>query len=214
MMMPAVMGTLMQLVARSFSQLSGAGFSPGRNPGFGGCGPAGNVTGGAGRSFNPCRDFLGGQSKLPYGCAQAEARGAEVEELASSLPPALGQHARSFWNWGKKLGVDPKFLAAVSMLETGKGTSKAFRNKNNATGVSNARGPVSFSSVDASIERLARVLAEPNGPYAAVHTIDKIGAVFCSVGAGNGANGTNHHWPRMVSRFYSGLGGNPDQSVK
>jgi hypothetical protein len=171
-----------------------------------------------GKPSTPFYDFLGGRSKTSspqVGNGASEACGrAEVGRLASNLPPALGQHAGSFSKWGAKYGVDPKFLAAVSMLETGKGTAKAFRNKNNAMGVSNARGPVSFSSVDASIERVARVLAKPNGPYAGKDTIGQIASVYCSAGAGNDDNGTHHHWLRMVSRFYAGLGGNPDLTVK
>lgn len=135
-------------------------------------------------------------------------------ELASRLPGPLRQHAGAFEHYGKMYGVDPKFLAAISMLETGQGTSKAFRYKRNAMGVSNRSGPIAFGSVEQSIERMARVLAKKNGPYAGKRTIGQIAGVYCPVGAGNDVNGTNHHWPRMVSKFYTQLGGNPSVAVK
>jgi hypothetical protein len=224
----------MQMMMRAFSHGSQGGFSPAMHPGFGNGG--GNLGGGStpssdrgGSSFNPCQNFLGSSSQGAHhgrssvtenqGCSAVQ-NGSGIEPVdqkgqwAANLPPALRQHADSFARHGQKYGVDPKFLAAISMLETGKGSSRAFRNKNNAMGISNARGPIAFSSVDASIERMARVLAKPKGPYAGKHTIGQIARVYCPVGAGNDVNGTNHHWPRMVSRFYAQLGGDPAVAVK
>lgn len=169
------------------------------------------------------QDKYGGKFSLSFQEATSENQGAaspdqqaaasEIGQWARQLPAPLRQHAGSFALHGEKYGVDPRFLAAISMLETGNGTSRAFRNKNNAMGVSNSRGPIAFASVDASIERMARVLSRPDGPYAGRHTINQIASVYCPVGAGNDVNGTNHHWPRMVSRFYASLGGDPGAAV-
>lgn len=156
---------------------------------------------------NPVQNFLGQPSPpLPF---NAGSQG----DWAARLPGPLQRHAGAFQHYGSKYGVDPKFLAAISMLETGQGTSKAFRYKNNAMGVSNRSGPIAFGSVDASIERMARVLAKKDGPYAGRKTIGQIASVYCPVGAGNDVNGTNHHWPSMVSKFYTRLGGNPRSAV-
>lgn len=135
------------------------------------------------------------------------------EQWSAGLPAPLQRYSAVFEKYGEKHGVDPRFLGAISMLETNHGKSSAFRNKNNAMGVSNRSGPVRFSSVEQSIERMARVLASPSGPYAGKRTIGEIAGVYCPVGAGNDVNGTNHHWPRLVSKFYQQLGGDPQSAV-
>ena len=181
-------------------------------PNFGGGCFGGQPHFGGGHCGNPVGNFLGAHQAPPTGHWQQA--GCCGGQLAGRLPGPLQRHAGAFEHYGKKYGVDPKFLAAISMLETGKGTSKAFRYKNNAMGVSNRSGPIAFGSVDQSIERMARVLAKKDGPYAGKRTIGQIAGVYCPVGAGNDVNGTNHHWPRMVSKFYTQLGGNPSVAVK
>jgi mannosyl-glycoprotein endo-beta-N-acetylglucosaminidase len=189
----------------------------GRGGGFQGgpCGsPVGNFLGSQGRFQAPCQNRHSQQPQHfapPCGNWQSAGGGGN---WGGRLPGPLQQHSGAFEHYGQKYGVDPKFLAAISMLETGSGTSSAFRNKNNAMGVSNSSGPIAFGSVDQSIERMARVLAKRDGPYAGRQTIGQIAGVYCPVGAGNDVNGTNHHWPSMVSKFYSQLGGNPSAAVK
>jgi hypothetical protein len=134
-------------------------------------------------------------------------------ELINKLPAPLKHLAPVFVDAGKKYGIDPKFLAAISMLETGKGTSKAFRYKNNAMGVSDRRGPISFSNPAESIYRMARTLANPKGPYRGANTINGIGRIYAPPGAGNDVHGTNGYWATGVSKFYRMLGGDPSQAV-
>lgn len=100
------------------------------------------------------------------------------------------------------------------MLETGKGTSSAFRNKNNAMGVSNSRGPVRFNNPAESIYKMAQTLSRKNGPYGRANTIAQIGRIYAPPGAGNDVNGTNGTWPSGVSKYYQMLGGNPGAAVK
>lgn len=117
------------------------------------------------------------------------------------LPPALGKHADSFEYYGQKYGVDPRFLAAISQLETNNGKSSAFRKKLNAMGVSDSSGPKTFTSVEASIERMARVLASGKGPYRNVKTLKGIGAIYAPPGAGNDPNETNGYWSKGVAKY-------------
>lgn len=130
--------------------------------------------------------------------------------MAPSLAPLEG----AFIEAGKKHGVDPRFLAAVSMLETAGGTSSAFRRKRNAMGVSNSKGPISFGNHKDSIERMARVLASSKGPYAGKNTIAEIAGVYAPPGAGNDPKGTNGYWPTGVAKYFQMLGGNPKSRVK
>lgn len=135
-------------------------------------------------------------------------------DWAQKLPEPMRHLAPAFEKYGKQYNLDPRFLAAISMLETGNGTSKAFKNQKNAMGVSDSKGPISFSSTEQSIERMARVLASSTGPYKGARTIAEIGKIYAPPGAGNDPNGTNGHWPAGVSKYYQQLGGDPSKPVK
>lgn len=128
-----------------------------------------------------------------------------------NLPPGLAPHAKDFEDAGRQYGIDPKFLAAISMVETGDGTSSAFKNKKNAMGISSSSGPTSQNSVRDSIFKMAKTLADPNGPYKGKKTIEAIGATYAPVGASNDPNGTNGGWPAMVKKKLAQLGGDPNR---
>lgn len=122
----------------------------------------------------------------------------EAAELPDRLPPGLQPYAADFIEAAAETGMNPWFLAAVSMFETGDGTSNVFRTKNNAMGISDANGATEQASVRDSIFRQARTLARRNGPYAKAGTIDAIGAIYAPPGAGNDPKGTNAEWPAGV----------------
>ena len=109
--------------------------------------------------------------------------------------------------------MDPRFLAAISMHETGNGTSSAFRNKNNAMGISGKKGPLHISSVEASIDKMARGLAKPTGYYKGKTTIGGVANIYAPVGAGNDPNGLNGYWAKGVARNFRKFGGDPSQQV-
>lgn len=123
----------------------------------------------------------------------------------NSLPPNLQPYGQTFLEAGQQTGVDPALLAAISMHETANGTSSAFRNKNNAMGISNASGPIAFNTVEESIFQQARTLARPTGPYAGKTTIAEIGSVYAPVGAGNDPFSLNQYWTKGVTNFYQKL---------
>lgn len=145
--------------------------------------------------------------------ADSEGRFADTRRDLDRLPPNLRKHADAFQAAGERHGVDPRFLAAIAMQETGGGTSSAFRRKNNAMGVSGRGGPRRFSSVEASIDHMARGLARPDGYYAGRSTIREIGKVYAPRGAANDPNDLNRHWVPNVSRLYEELGGDASQRV-
>jgi hypothetical protein len=134
--------------------------------------------------------------------------------IPDQIPAPLAPHAATFQKAGDNNGIDPRFLMAISMFETGGGKSSAFRNKKNAMGVSNSKGPIKFNSRDDSIYSMARKLASSTGPYRNANTIAEIGAIYSPPGAGNDPNGTNHSWPSQVAAFYRKLGGDPSKPVK
>lgn len=157
----------------------------------------------------------GGPQKVedPNNAGPATGRFQVDPKFKEKLPGPLQGLADKFQQAGQKYNVDPKFLAAISMMETGKGTSSAFRNKKNAMGVSNSKGPIRFNDPAESIERMAKGLANPKGYYRKATTINQIGRIYAPPGAGNDPNGTNGHWPAGVSKFYKQLGGDPSAQV-
>lgn len=131
---------------------------------------------------------------------------------ADKLPDPLKPYATAFTAAGAKYGVDPKVLAAISMHETGNGTSSAFRNKNNAMGVSNNNGPIDTGTVEASIDQMARLLAagqKGQGPYAGKTTIGEIAGTYAPEGAANDPKGLNSSWKSGVAKHLQTLGGEP-----
>ena len=155
-----------------------------------------------------------GEASSASGSSGATGQSEPSPDWAQKLPEPMRHLGPAFEKYGKQYKLDPRFLAAISMLETGSGTSKAFKNKNNAMGVSDSKGPIGFGSADQSIERMARVLASDTGPYKGARTIAEIGKIYAPPGAGNDPNGTNGHWPSGVSKFYQQLGGDPTKPVK
>jgi hypothetical protein len=134
----------------------------------------------------------------------------------NNLPDALKPFAKDFERAGAKYGVAPNILAAISMHETGNGTSSAFRNKNNAMGISNASGPVEVGSVAESIDKMARLLGkginERTGPYANVKSIEDIAKVYAPVGAGNDPKNLKKFWSQGVAKNIEMLSKSPTES--
>jgi hypothetical protein len=135
-----------------------------------------------------------------------------------NLPDALKPFAKDFETAGAKYGVPPVILAAISMHETGNGTSSAFRNKNNAMGISNASGPVEVGSVAESIDKMARLLGkginEGTGPYANVKSIADIANIYAPPGAGNDPRNLNQFWTQGVTSNIQKLSENQAEQVK
>lgn len=131
--------------------------------------------------------------------ATRQAGGATAKSLGG-----LAAYRDVFMDAAARNGLDPKLLMAIAMHETGRGTSSAFRNKKNAMGVSDAKGPRSFASVEDSIYFMARQLKK-NYLDKGLRTVEQIGAKYAPIGAGNDPRGLNKHWVEGVSRYMSEL---------
>ena len=135
-----------------------------------------------------------------------------------NLPDALKPYAKNFETAGAKYGVAPNILAAISMHETANGTSSAFRNKNNAMGISDASGPVEVGSVAESIDRMARLLGrginEGTGPYANAKSIEDIANIYAPLGAGNDPRNLNQFWTQGVTSNIQKLSENNAEQIE
>lgn len=161
-------------------------------------------------------DTQGADKAKPVDQSQAangDGRFGNTREALDKLPAALKKYADVFQAAGEKYGVDPRFLAAISMHETGNGTSSAFRNKNNAMGISGKGGPKHISSVERSIEMMAQTLAKKDGYYKGKNTIGAIGKTYAPAGAANDPTGLNGYWAGGVAKNYKMFGGDPSGQV-
>ncbi|MBK8093053.1 MAG: glucosaminidase domain-containing protein [Verrucomicrobiaceae bacterium] len=144
------------------------------------------------------------QYKTPQASGSPSIRGfTDAPELADALPDGLAPYASDFLEAAQKYNLDPYALAAIAAHETGNGTSKAFRNKNNAMGVSNSSGPRSFENVRDSIFAQAKTLSGPI--YKGADTFDAVGRIYAPVGAENDPTSLNGYWPGGVSSHYAKL---------
>lgn len=118
-------------------------------------------------------------------------------KTAANGKTGLDQYDEVFKLYGGKYGINPNWLKAIAMVETGRGTSNAFLKKNNAMGVSpNGGGPRAFGSVEESIEAGAKILARlMKQGYTSIETI---GPIWAPPGAANDPHGTNGTWANQV----------------
>lgn len=129
-------------------------------------------------------------------------------KLNKSALGGLAPYKQAFIDAGRKYGMTPdqvKIGMAIAMHETGKGTSSAFRNKNNSMGISpNGGGPRSFGSVEEGIDYGMRNLKR-NYFDKGLTTIEQIGAVYAPIGADNDPRNLNQHWVKGVRKYRSSL---------
>ncbi|RYD07207.1 hypothetical protein N752_01075 [Desulforamulus aquiferis] len=113
------------------------------------------------------------------------------EAINDNLGGLLAGHGGTFIQAGEQYGIDPAFLAAVAMHETGNGTSRAIRENNNVGGMMKPGGGLmSFSSISEGINAMASNLKQlylDDGLY----TISQIQKRYAPVGAGNDPTNLN-----------------------
>lgn len=120
--------------------------------------------------------------------------------------------ACTIYNRSLELGLTKKqslLVVAISAHETGYWVSYNFKNKNNFGGLYNG-SEGTFYSYETQQEGLDTmiILLRDNYFGAGRNTIEKIGEIYCPVGAKNDPKGLNKNWVPRVSQiynYYSGL---------
>lgn len=136
-------------------------------------------------------------------------------KLDAALPVAarlLGL-GKTFTTVAEQYDLNPLFMIAVAQLETANFTSNAFKNKKNAMGVSNSKGPLTFNSYYDSIVSAARSLTRPGGYYSKAKTLEDIWYVYSPPSfkqkggkpVSNDFHNTNGHWGPQVVRNWNNL---------
>lgn len=97
----------------------------------------------------------------------------QPEQLEKTLTKGLSGYGQVFYDMEQTYGVNSIFAISVAELESGYGTSSAFRNKNNAFGIDSGKR---FSSIESGINYFGQLM---NKPLYYEKSIDKIGKIYC-----------------------------------
>lgn len=90
---------------------------------------------------------------------------------------------------------------SISKHETGKWTSKAFKNKNNFGGVMKNGSLANYKTQDEGLDAFITLLKKYYFGEGR-NTIEKIGEKYCPVGAENDPNNLNKNWIPKVTHYY------------
>ncbi len=126
-------------------------------------------------------------------------------KIAQEYPSSpLKNQGMTFVAAGKQYGVDPYFLAAISISETAAGTYGPSQPIHNPFGL----GPgLSFPNYSSAIYYAAKNLAGPPYSTQGATTIPKIAAIWAPTGASNDPGGLNKNWTGNVTHYYELLSG-------
>jgi hypothetical protein len=122
----------------------------------------------------------------------------------------------TFETIGAKYKIHPAFLMAIATIETGHGSSKAFKTNKNAMGVTINDEVQAFDKVEDSIEMMAKKLSSKKGPYKGRFTVDEIAGKYAPSDASkkNDPNQTNKLWPGIVKKLMKQLGVTDADTIK
>ncbi|WHY88395.1 glucosaminidase domain-containing protein [Neobacillus novalis] len=124
--------------------------------------------------------------------------------LDSQLKGALKNKGNTFVEAGKMYQISPALLAAISIHETGNGSSNAANYKHNVAGMMGKNGLKTYASVEDSIFDMARNLRK-NYLDDGKMTIAQIGAKYAPIGADNDPNQLNNDWVSGVQHYFEKL---------
>ena len=134
----------------------------------------------------------------------------EQEQKEEIKQCVLGEIECSIYNKAIETGMTEEqalITVAISKHETGNWTSKAFKNKNNFGGVMCNSGLKKYSTYEEGLTGFVNLLKNRYFDKG-LDTIEKIGAVYCPVGASNDPTGVNQYWIPNVTNYYNNyLGG-------
>ena len=117
----------------------------------------------------------------------------------------FGETECSIYNKAIEVGMTEEqalITVAISKHETGNWTSRAFKNKNNFGGIMSKTGLRNYSSYEVGLNAFVHLLKNRYFDKG-LETIDKIGEVYCPIGATNDPTGVNKYWVPNVTNYYT-----------
>lgn len=93
-------------------------------------------------------------------------------------------------------------ILAISKHETGNWRSNAFKNKNNIGGIMCNSGLKQYKTQEEGIDAFVNLLK--NRYFAkGLDSVEKIGGVYCPIGADNDPGNVNQYWIPNVTRYFN-----------
>ena len=130
-----------------------------------------------------------------------------IDGIDKHLKGKLSNKGEVFFYAGNLYNVNPMLLAAISIHETGNGTSVAIKNKNNVGGImANANLGIlkNFEDIDLSIVEMSRIMKTYYIDMG-LKDIESIGGKYCPEFVANDPTGINKHWVPSVSKYYKSI---------
>ncbi|MBC1723756.1 peptidoglycan DD-metalloendopeptidase family protein [Listeria seeligeri] len=140
------------------------------------------------------------------GCSITGDINKEKWDAAFAQAGVLSDKGDTFLEIATKQGIDPVLFAAISFNETAWGTSNAVISRNNPGGLMDSNGLMTFATLDEGLEAMGLTLHN-RIVVDGLDTIEKLGAVYCPIGAANDPTGMNARWIPTVHSIVNKLGG-------
>lgn len=164
---------------------------------------------------------IGGQSSSSTSPESCQTAGSGVTDLnfnkehfiktVQEKGNAFSDKADKIISESEKAGVSPILFVAIMAHESAWGTSSAIRNNNNPSGQMSASGIISYATLDEGIEATGRTLHNLVIERQ-LDTVEKLGSVYCPVGADNDPTGLNKNWVPTVKDMMKTFSGTEDNS--
>ena len=136
---------------------------------------------------------------------KAEIEPLKLENQKLKTINGLNNIERDIYNKAIESGMTHEqaiLVISISKHETGKWTSNAFKNKNNFGGIMGANGLKIYNTYNDGLTGYLNLLKNRYFDKG-LDTIEKIGAVYCPVGASNDPTGVNVHWIPNVTKYFN-----------
>lgn len=153
-------------------------------------------------------NFTEGDAKIlreENAALEAELEKIKAENQKQKTISSLGSIENDIYNKSIEVGLTHEqaiLVVSISKHETGNWTSNAFINKNNFGGVMCNSGLKVYDTYDDGLTGFVNLLKNRYFDKG-LNTIEKIGAVYCPVGASNDPKGLNQYWIPTITQFYN-----------
>ena len=140
-----------------------------------------------------------------YSELKAELEKVKAENQKLRTIDSLNTIESDIYNKAVEVGLTHEqaiLVIAISKHETGKWTSNAFKNKNNFGGVMCSTGLKIYNTYNEGLEAFVKLLKNRYFDKG-LNTIEKIGGVYCPIGATNDPTGVNQYWIPNITKFYN-----------
>ncbi len=127
---------------------------------------------------------------------------------SNNADPWMIEYLPKYFEVGSKYKVDPRFLIAITILETTWGRYGPAKNNKNPGGLGTSN---KYPSWNDSIPKMVTQTWGALSAYDGKYTVSAIGSVWAPI---SDTRNDNPNWPKNVKSFMKGMGANPEAPVR